>query len=105
MLLPVEVTLDGQMSDPGRRSVGCLEKRLTGADLWGSIVHQRVIQEALAHCSPILTARYEHLRPGAMSEAINALGDVMRAGTVRSKGAGGGAKRRGRSGPGSARSS
>lgn len=55
-------------------------------------VHQRVIQEALAHCTPVLTARYEHLRPGAMSDAIGTLGEVLRSANNRGRGAKRGAK-------------
>ena len=62
-------------------------------------MHQRVIQEAMAHCTPTLTARYEHLRPGAMEDAIDAVGQVLRAATVSGKGANRRAKGRRRPSP------
>jgi len=54
-------------------------------------VHPRIVQEALAHSTPTLTARYSHLRPGAMDEAIGEIGNVLRR-PRRAKGATRGAK-------------
>jgi integrase len=41
-------------------------------------VHPRIIQESRARSTRTLTARYAHLRPGAMDEAIGAIGNVLR---------------------------